>query len=223
MSDYSRRRPSETTHGSGGTTENEIQFDQEMGNSAAADLMKVQGNLGRAFNRIAGVSEDNTSATGLAFSRDDLKNYIEHQLKFADGEWFRGMKVSGATDEIMTLLDSDRDGLVDWFEFQTMVSELKTTLLGDIGPGAGTAEIQAEANHLFAEISGGNGPIGFDQLQWETLEKLPEGTENRDLIAQLIALLVIDIVDVDEANKEVRDRSVSEDEWKGAVNSFTGS
>ena len=200
-----------------------MQFDQEMGNSAAADLMKVQGNLGRAFNRIAGVSEDNTSALGLAFSRDDLKNYIEHQLKFADGEWFRGMKVSGATDEIMSLLDADRDGFVDWFEFQTMVSELKTTLLGDIGPGAGTEEIQAEANHLFSEISAGSGPIGFEQLQWETQEKLPEGTENRDLIAQLVALLVIDIVDVDEANKEVRDRTVSEGEWKGAVNSFTGS
>ena len=131
------------------------------------------------------------------------------------------MKITGATDEIMALLDSDRDGYVDWFEFQTMVSELKMTLLDGIGDGAGTEEIQAEANHLFAEISGGNDSIGFDQLEWETHEKLPEETENRNLVAQLIALLIIDIVDVDEANKAVRDRSVNEDEWKGAVNSFT--
>jgi hypothetical protein len=200
-----------------------MQFDQDMGNSAALDLMKVQGNLGRVFNRIVGVSENNTDAAGLVFSRDDLKKYIEYQLKFADGEWFSGMKVSGATDEIMALLDADRDGYVDWFEFQTMIGELKRTLLDDIGPNARTEEIQAEANHLFSEISGGSGSIGFDQLEWETHERLPEETENRHLVAQLIALLIIDIVDVDEANKAVRDRSVSEDEWKGAVNSFAGS
>lgn len=200
-----------------------MEFDQDMGNSAALDLMKVQGNLGRAFNRIVGVSENNTDAAGLVFSRDDLKKYIEYQLKFADGEWFSGMKVSGATDEIMALLDADRDGYVDWFEFQAMIGELKRTLLDDIGPNARTEEIQAEANHLFSEISGGSGSIGFDQLEWETHERLPEETENRDLVAQLVALLIIDIVDVDEANKAVRDRSVSEDEWKGAVNSFAGS
>jgi len=223
MSDYSRRRTPGTSQGSAGNPHSDMQFDQGMGNSAAVDLMKVQGNLGRAFNRIVGVSENNTDAVGLAFSRDDLKKYIEHQLKFADGEWFRGMKISGATDEIMALLDADRDGYVDWFEFQTMVAELKMTLLDDIGPNAGTEEIQAEANHLFSEISGGSGSIGFDQLEWETHEKLPEETENRNLVAQLIALLIIDIVDVDEANKAVRDRTVNEDEWKGAVNSFTGS
>ena len=209
MSDYSRRRTPGTSQGSAGNPHSDMQFAQGMGTSAAVDLMKVQGN--------------NTDAVGRAFSRDDLKNYIEHQLKFADGEWFRGMKISGATDEIMALLDADRDGYVDWFEFQTMVAELKMTLLDDIGPNAGTEEIQAEANHLFSEISGGSGSIGFDQLEWETHEKLPEETENRNLVAQLIALLIIDIVDVDEANKAVRDRTVNEDEWKGAVNSFTGS
>lgn len=199
-----------------------MQFDQEMGNTAAADLLKVQGSLGRAFNRIVGVSENNTDAVGLAFSRDDLKVYIKDQLKFADGEWFRGTKIDGATDEIMSRLDGDRDGMVDWFEFQAMVAELKMTLLDGIGPNSGNAEIQEEATNLFAELSGGSGSVGFEQMEWQTAQNLPPETEHRDLIAQLVALLIIDIVDVDEANKDVRDRTVSEGEWMGAVQGITG-
>lgn len=222
MSDYSRRQNNQSSQGSTDSGLSDMQFDQEMGNTAAQDLLKVQGNLGRAFNRIVGVSESNTNAVGLAFSRDDLKAYIQDQLKFAEGEWFSGTKVSGATDEIMSRLDADRDGRVDWFEFQAMVTQLKMTLLDGIGPGAGNAEIQAEANKVFAEISGGSGAVGFEQLEWQTAQNLPEETENRDLIAQLIALLIIDIVDVDEANKAVRDRTVSEDEWVGAVSGMVG-
>ena len=223
MSDYSRRKPPGSFQGPGGSPHSEMQYDQDMGNSAAVDLLKVQGSLGRAFNRIAGVSESNTDAVGLAFSRDDLKTYIKDQLKFADGEWFRGTKIDGATDEIMSRLDGDRDGLVDWFEFQAMVAELKMSLLDGIGPDSGNAEVQKEATDLFAELSGGTGSVGFEQMEWQTAQNLPPETEHRDLIAQLVALLIIDIVDVDEANKEVRDRTVSEGEWKGAVNSFTGS
>ena len=222
MSDYSRRQNNQSSQGSTDSGLSDMQFDQEMGNTAAADLLKVQGSLGRAFNRIVGVSENNTDAVGLAFSRDDLKVYIKDQLKFADGEWFRGTKIDGATDEIMSRLDGDRDGMVDWFEFQAMVAELKMSFLDGIGPNSGNAEIQEEATNLFAELSGGSGSVGFEQMEWQTAQNLPPETEHRDLIAQLVALLIIDIVDVDEANKDVRDRSVSEGEWMGAVQGITG-
>lgn len=193
----------------------------EMSNEERQQLLKVSGNLGRAFNRIAGVSESNTDPTGLAFTRDDLKRYLEDQLKFAEGEWFRGAKISGVADKVMETLDADTDGDVDWVEFQEMVEELKTHLVGELGPGAGTTEIQAKANELFSQMGGGEESIGFDRLQSETGKQLPEDTEHKDLVAQLAALLVIDIVDIDEANKEVRDRSISHAEWMGAVQDFS--
>ncbi len=193
----------------------------EMSNEERQQLLKVSGSLGRAFNRIAGVSESNTDPSGLAFTRDDLKRYLEDQLKFAEGEWFRGAKISGVADKVMETLDADTDGDVDWVEFQTMVEELKTHLVGELGPGAGATEIQEKANELFSQVSGGEESIGFDRLQSETGKQLPEDTEHKDLVAQLAALLVIDIVDIDEANKEVRDRSISHAEWMGAVQDFS--
>ena len=193
----------------------------EMSNEERQQLLKVSGSLGRAFNRIAGVSESNTDPSGLAFTRDDLKRYLEDQLKFAEGEWFRGAKISGVADKVMETLDADTDGDVDWVEFQTMVEELKTHLVGELGPGAGTTEIQAKANELFSQVGGGEDSIGFERLQSETGKQLPEDTEHKDLVAQLAALLVIDIVDIDEANKEVRDRSISHAEWMGAVQDFS--
>ena len=90
-----------------------------------------------------------------------------------------------------------------------------------MGPGAGTSEIQAKANELFAEVSGGGDSVGFERLQSQTESKLPEDAEHKGLISQLAALLVIDLVDIDEANKEVRDRTVSHEEWMGAVNEFS--
>ena len=193
----------------------------EMSNEERQRMLQVSGNLGRAFNRIAGVSESNTDPSGLAFTNADLKRYLEDQLKFAEGEWFRGAKISGVADKVMETLDADADGKVDWVEFQTMVEELKTYMVGELGPGAGTTEVQAKANELFAEVSGGTDSVGFDRLQSETAKQLPEDTDHKDLVAQLAALLVIDVVDVDEAEKEVRDRTISHDEWMGAVNDFS--
>jgi len=222
MSDYSRRNNEQTSSGgtNSSTAANDL-FDQAMGNEEQQKLMKVSGNLGRAFNRIAGVSEGNTDPSGLAFSRDDLKRYLEDSLKLAEGEWFRSAKISGVADEIMETLDAGKDGTVDWAEFQTMVDELTTHMVGELGPGAGSAEIQAKASELFAGISGGQDSVGFEKLESETKSELPEDMEHKDLVAQLAALLVIDVVDIDEASKDVRDRSISRAEWMGAVTSFT--
>ena len=94
-------------------------------------------------------------------------------------------------------------------------------MIGELGPGAGTSEIQAKANELFAEVSGGGESVGFDRLQDQTESKLPEAADHTGRISQLAARLVIDLVDIDEANKEVRDRTISHDEWMGAVNDFS--
>jgi len=196
-------------------------FEQPQGNSAAQDAVKVHGALGRAFNRIAGVSEGNTDATDLAFSRDHLKAYLKDQLSFAKGEMFRGTKISGVADKIMESLDADKDGMVTWMEFQVMVDEMRQHLIGDVGSGASSAEIQEKAQGLFNEISAGDKAIGFDTLKAETLEKLPSDQDHKSLVAQLAALMVLDIVDLDEQDTAVRDRSIGESEWMSAVNDFT--
>jgi len=197
------------------------EFSQEMGNSAAQDMMKVEGALGRVFNRIAGVAESNTEAASLAFSEEQLKTYLNDQLGFAEGEWFRSAKVGGVAEKIMETLDADKDGKVTWVEFQTMVDDLRKHFVGDLSPSAGIAEMEAKASEIFAQLSGGEGTVGYDSIKDETLKNLPEDQEHAKLIGQLAALMVLDIVDLDEREKAVRDRTVSQSEWLGAVNDFT--
>jgi hypothetical protein len=221
MSDYSRRSNQTVEQNASDSSATGSGYEQPLGNSAAQDAVKVQGALGRAFNRIAGVSEGNTDATGLAFSRDHLKAYLKEQLSFAKGEMFRGTKISGVADKIMETLDADKDGMVTWKEFQVMVDEMRQHLVGDVGSGASSAEIQEKAQGLFNEISAGGKPIGYDTLKEETLEKLPADQEHKGLVSQLAALMVLDIVDLDEQDTSVRDRSIGESEWMSAVNDFT--
>jgi hypothetical protein len=221
MSDYSRRSNQTVDQNGLQSSDTGSGFEQPQGNSAAQEAVKVQGALGRAFNRISGVSEGNTDASGLAFSRDHLKDYLKDQLSFANGEMFRGTKISGAADKIMETLDADKDGMVTWKEFQVMVNEMRQHLVGDVGSGASTAEIQEKAQGLFNEISAGESTIGYDALKAETLEQLPAGQAHKGLVAQLAALMVLDIVDLDEQGSTVKDRSIGESEWMSAVNDFT--
>jgi len=221
MSDYGRRNTGQTSDSSNSSDSADSVSLDEVSNEERQRLLKISGNLGRAFNRIAGVSESNTDPAGVGFGTEDLKRYLEDELKFAEGEWFRSAKIGGVADKVMETLDANKDGNVDWVEFQTMVEELKSHMVGELGPGAGSAEIQAKANELFAEVSGGEESVGFDRLKSQTESKLAEDTEHKGLISQLAALLVIDLVDIDEANKEVRDRTISHEEWMGAVNDFS--
>lgn len=221
MSDYSTRNSSTSTSEDTAAQHSEPEVLQDMGNGAALEMMKVQGALGRAFNRIAGVSESNTSAEGLAFTNSDLTRYLEDHLKFAEGEWFRGTKIAGVADKIMEQLDADKDGDVTWIEFQTMVDEMRGHLIGEVGANASQADLQAKASELFTEMSGGAGPMGFETIEAQSADKLPADQEHKSLVAQLAALMVIDIVDLDEAEKEVRDRHIDQSEWMSAVNDFT--
>jgi len=192
-----------------------------MGNSAAQDMMKVEGALGRVFNRISGAAESNTDAASLAFSEEQLKTYLNDQLGLAQGEWFRSAKVSGAAEKIMETLDADKDGKVTWAEFQAMVGEMRQHFVGDLSPSAGAAELEAKATEIFTKLSGGQGTVGYGTIKDETIKNLPEDQDHVDLIGQLAALMILDIVDLDEREKEVRDRTVSQSEWLGAVNDFT--
>ena len=222
MSDYARRNSQNQSSGSQTSGVSEPEFSQEMGNSAAQDMMKVDGALGRVFNRIAGVAESNTDAANLAFTEANLKAYLDEQLGFAKGEWFRSAKIGGVADKIMETLDADKNGKVTWVEFQTMVDEMRQHLVGDLSPSAGAAEMEAKASEIFAQLSGGGeGGVDYDTIKGATLEKLPEDQEHADLIAQLAALMVLDIVDLDERDEAVRDRTVSKSEWLGAVNDFS--
>ena len=88
MSDFSRRNTRETGLAPAASTPDSAGYEQSGGNAAVQERMKVEGAMGRTFNRIAGVSEGNTDASNLAFQRDDLKGYLKDQLTLASGEFF---------------------------------------------------------------------------------------------------------------------------------------
>ena len=81
-----------------------------------------------------------------------------------------------------------------WVEFQVMVDEMRQHLIGEVGSNASSAEISAKAQELYSKISGGKDGIGFETLQDATLQQLPPDQEHKALVAQLAALMVLDIV-----------------------------
>ena len=216
MSDYLRRQCQETSSTTSGTGESSPeQIDQEMGNAAMCEELKVEGALGRAFNRIAGVSESNKDPTGLAFNNADLKNYL-------GGAQVRGrrvvrVKLSGVADKIMEALDADKNGEVSWVEFQAMVDNLRGQLIDGLGANASTADVQNRANELYGEFANGGDSVDFKSLESGAKAQLPEDMDHKGLVAQLAALMVIDIVDLDESEKAVRDRTITSGEWMTAV------
>jgi hypothetical protein len=221
MSDYSRRNEAGTTTSSGGSSSSDAaQVDQSIGNAAALDEMKVEGAFGRVFNRITGQSESNSETQDLSFNIDDMTRYLDDQLKFADGEMFRGTKLKGAAKKIVEELDANKDGEVTWGEFQAMRETMRTNLVGELGESAGSSEIEEMANDLFHEMNNGE-EVGYDTMNETAKEKLPDGTKHAKLVAQLSALLVLDLVDLDEGHKPVRERTISESEWMNSVQEFS--
>jgi hypothetical protein len=221
MSEYSRRHMTHNPHsGSSQSSSDAAQVDQEMGNAAALDEMKVDGPFGRVFNRIIGTSENRKDTGNESFSAEDLQQYLDEQLKLADGEWFRSAKLKGAAKAIMEELDANRDGEVSWGEFQAMRESMRTNLVGDLSAGAGPSEVEAMANALFHELNDGE-ELDFKTVESAASERLPEGTKNAKLVAQLSALLVLDLVDLDEPEKDVRDRIISKGEWMTSAEEFS--
>jgi len=190
--------------------------EQEMGNAAAQEQMKVEGAIGRVFNRIIGESETKTDTFDRSFTKTEVKDYLENQLKLAEGEWFRGSKLNGVTEHIIDLLDTNQDGEVTWTEFQLMRDTMRANLVGDLGEGASTEDVQAKADEIFQSVNDGEA-VEYTSMKNAASEQLPEDADHKDLISQLAALLILDIVDLDERDKDVRDRGISRNEWATSV------
>ena len=85
-------------------------------------------------------------------------------------------------------------------------------LAPDVSASAGTADVEAAANETFASLESDNA-VDFDTLQGHVYQQLDPEMDNKDLVAQLGALLVMDAVDLDQRDAEVRERTLDQAEW----------
>lgn len=184
---------------------------------------QVRGPLGRTFNRVLGVDESRTDTGNMAFSRGELKNYLDKQLQLADGEWFRGKKLDGVADALMEKMDKDGDGQVAWSEFQSFRQDILKVLAPSAEEGASPEQVAQGAGESFGGIDrDGSGSLEMGELQRSTTSNLPEDTDHADLVAQLGARMAIDAVDTDERGKKVADRRLSRQEWVAAARALAG-
>jgi hypothetical protein len=183
---------------------------------------EVSGSLGRLFNRILGVDESSTDTGAMAFSLDQLKDYIKNQIDFAEGEFFRTAKISGVAQRMLLELDSNQDGLVDWPEFQGSVDRL-CSMLGIEQEEATPEEVVEASDSSFQTIAGESQEIGLTTLQSHVEESMPAETEHLDLVAQFAARMAIDLADTDQRDLPVAERSVSQDEWVNAAKDLADS
>jgi hypothetical protein len=192
-------------------------------NSEAVEAMEnpVSGILGRLFNRILGQKEESTETAEMGFNKDQLQTYISDQIDFAEGEWFRGKKVSGVAEKLMEELDRNKDGLVDWNEFQRSVLRLRSVL--GIEDDTATMEDVAESSGTaFEKVSPESTSIGLSGLQNQIAQSLPKETKHLDLIAQFAARLAIDLADSDQRDLPLADRSIDRNEWVNAAQDLAG-
>lgn len=182
----------------------------------------VSGPLGRTFNRILRQDDNATDTSSMAFDRNQLRTYLDQNLQFADGEWFRSKKLDGVADALMEQLDKAGDGTVSWDEFQSFRKEVLATLGAEAG--ASEADVAAAAGSRFDQMDqNGNGDLHMDEIQSTTASELPRDTDHKDLVAQLGARISLDAVDRDERQKNVSDRRLSRTEWIQAAKELAGS
>ncbi len=170
---------------------------------------KVDGPMGRVFQRVLGITE---GGADMAFTRDQLQRYLDNNLQLAEGEWFRGKKLSGVTDALMKQLDTDHDGKVSWTEFKAFEKQTLAT----VAPGGGDrAKVEASADARFDQLdTNHDGALTYDELFARTKGELPKATEHKDLIAQLAARIALDAVDVNQRDLPVKKRTLDRKEWK---------
>lgn len=188
--------------------------DQQKPTTAASSTRgAVDGPMGRVFQRVLGI---NQGGGDQAFTRDQLRRYLDRDLQMAENEFFRGTKLDGVADALMLQLDLDRNGQVSWTEFQAF----EKTTLATVAPGAGgdRAAVEAAAGQRFTGMDASkDGQLGMGEIQNRTRAELPKGTEHADLIAQLAARIALDAVDTDQRDKPVKDRTLSRGEWTKAA------
>jgi hypothetical protein len=223
--DYSQRNPKKNTAAlhSGAAEGLAVEettplmvMQQTAGNQAAADqAAQIQGPIGRVYNRILGLPETSQDGIRSGFTADQLRNYLEHTLQLAKGEWFRGAKLSGVSEELMKTLDTDRNGLVSWAEFTVFQQQTLETIAPHLEQ---TGSVEAAAKERFGEVDANNDQkISYTEARDGILRDLPQETEHKDLIAQLGALIAMDAIDQDQQDREARERSLTQNEWLSAA------
>lgn len=192
--------------------------------AASLSVMKkptndVTGPIGRVFNRILGQSDNAKGTAGMAFNKAQVKTYLDKNLKFADGEWFRGKKLDGVADKLMETLDADKNGLVGWAEFQTFKAQVLQQVAPGVDGNSTPDQVNTAAGAKFDKFDKKrkDGSLNFDELQAGTKSELPKDTDHADLIAQLGARIALDAVDTDQRSSKVKDRTLSRTEWTSAA------
>jgi hypothetical protein len=190
---------------------------QTGGNGAAQDkLKKVTGPIGRVWNHILGQAEGRTDTGDAAIDQAMVRAYLDKRLGFAEGEYFRGTKLDGVAEKLVSTFDKDGDGKVNWSEFQAFESQIFAML----APGADKPGVDAgaAAGAQFGKIDqSGDKQANLAELQATNQAGLPAGTDHADLVAQLGARVAIDAADRDQAGTPVGQRSLSRDEWTAAA------
>ncbi|MDP2306716.1 MAG: hypothetical protein Q8P18_11895 [Pseudomonadota bacterium] len=186
---------------------------QPGGNAAAQDrLKKVSGPIGRVWNHILGQPDGSTNTSGATVDKAMVRAYLDKRLGLAEGEMFRGKKLDGVAEKLVTEFDKDGDGRVSWPEFQ----EFEGQIFAMLAPGGDKSGATAGAQFGKVDQSGDKA-ANLEEIQASNKAALPRGTEYADLIAQLGARVVIDAADKDDGGKPISERSVSREEWTGAA------
>lgn len=184
----------------------------QMGNAAIQE--QLLGPSGRVFTKIVEGS-GGTATTDSTFTKPELKDYLDHELAFANGEFFRGTKLNGAADAMFEELNTSGDGFVDWGEFSAINSQLIKLLVPLVGEADYTPEqITKIANEQFDSLVGSqDGFLDLNELQTDALDRLPAETEHKGLVSQLAAKLAIDAIDRGQAGEKMDNRQISREEW----------
>lgn len=186
--------------------------------SNAAMQGALNGPAGRVFSRILEAGGIDVSI-GETFGQQALREYIDETLQFAEGEMFRGTKVSGGAEGLFQELDKNRDGAVDWSEFSAMTATLVDTLVPEGQSGQiSEREIINLAEQQFDAVPGSeDGSLSHQELQRYTEAHLPDDISHRALVAQLSSRLALDAIDTSSGGRPIGQRTISRQEWVDAA------
>ncbi len=182
---------------------------------------QVSGPIGRLFNRICGVDENQTDPAGLSFGDTELQQYLKEELQMAKGEMFRGAKLKGISKKLIGDLDKDGDGRLNWDEFKAFEGQVLERLAPGPDISASASEMEGAASSRYDQLDGGDGALGYGELKQGAKDQLPADTKHLSLIAQLAARITLDALDTDERDKPVAERTLSRDEYLDGTREIT--
>jgi hypothetical protein len=217
MAKDKRQNISKPNSGSSNTAAKEqdslLDLQDSHGNAAMKELLS--GPVGRIFERVVEGGGNEATVDSL-FSQQELHGYLEGDIAFAEGEWFRSKKLDGATSALMEELDADASGDVSWTEFSAMSDKLIEAVAEGVDTGDRDA-VQSAAIDSYRSVGGSGESISMEQMQEHAERALPPETEHRSLVAQLTARLAIDAIDTDQIGQPMSERSISQAEWTQAA------